>query len=239
MKNPIALTSSLVAAFLFSGCAQQLPLTSHAHMGHSLTAWHDTPGKQALLSVAEKELAVALGEANAALQTSERADIEDRFTNVVNALNPDRQPRGPGLQYGAIRALEGTLEHLEYAAQAPDASDNLLTSMVALIARGEVVLAQLRKAEEIAVAGLEDRGANASAASLHRELHVASYGDSNATDQNDGLRGLHREMQIMLDRETDPHYEPLPRRYVLGLVRLPNGKWGYNLAKPAGYGGGY
>lgn len=239
MTQPITLVFLLAGAFFFSGCAQQLPLTSHAHMGHSLTAWHDTPDNQALLEVAEKELAVAIMQADAAMKTPLRAEIKEHFSHILNALNPDQQPRGPGLQYGAIRALQGTLEHLEYAAASPDASSNLLGSMVDLISTGETVLTHLRKAQEIVLASLDDRSVDVSTATVavQNELKKAAFGDDNISDQTDGMRGLHDAMQAMLDRESDPHYEPLPRRYVLGLVRLPNGKWGYRLAKSASYGG--
>jgi hypothetical protein len=31
----------------------------------------------------------------------------------------------------------------------------------------------------------------------------------------------------MLARETNPKYQPLEKKYLLGLVRMPNGKWMY------------
>jgi hypothetical protein len=40
-----------------------------------------------------------------------------------------------------------------------------------------------------------------------------------------GLDQLHAQLQAMLQRESDPKYAPLPRKYLLGIVRLPDGKW--------------
>src|SRR5687768_12537894 len=41
----VAFGSSLV------GCAHQQPLISHAHVGHGLTHWQDTPGNKGLFTV--------------------------------------------------------------------------------------------------------------------------------------------------------------------------------------------
>ena len=57
-----------------------------------------------------------------------------------------------------------------------------------------------------------------------------------------GMRAA--SLEAMLQRETDPSYEPVSKRYVLGLVRLPDGVWAYRLprrqpARSAGYGYSY
>lgn len=234
MNHSLSVSLLLAATLLGTGCASQLPLTSHAHMGHSLTAWHDTPNNEALLTVAEEELALAINIADAMQADSSPAAMA--FRNILHTLNPDRVANGPGLNYGAIRALEGTLEHLEYAAASTDASDNLLTSMDSLVEQGESIVSHLQNAEEWALLGTRDTQADPSAISraLLSELKLAAVGS--AEDEFAGIRGLHHDMQAMLKREDDPRYEPLPRRYVLGLVRLPNGEWGYRLDKPRGYG---
>lgn len=235
MNRSLSICLFLVSLLLCTGCASQLPLTSHAHMGHSLTAWHDTPNNEALLTVAEKELAIAISNAD---QMRQQADPgADRFRDVLHTLNPDRVAGGPGMNYGAIRALQGTLEHLEFAAASADASDNLLNSMLSIVEQGEQVVARLKRAEEIALLGAADSPSDRGDLSrrLFAELKLAAVGGQEPGTVPTGIRGLHDAMQLMLDRETDPHYEPLPRRYVLGLVRLPNGEWGYRLDKPRGY----
>lgn len=224
------------AGLLFGGCAQQMPLMSHAHMGHSLTAWHDTPDNEALLIVAEKELEIALTESILSARVNGSIDKRGHFRNVINALNPDVQVTGAGLGYGAIRATQGTVDHLEYAAQAEDASDNLVTSVAKLSRQGDTISSHLKLALRLAVSATDapDEQLAALGAQLNEHLRLAVAGDANRKDLTKGeigIQGLHDEIQAMLDRETDPRYEPLPRRYVLGLVRLPNGRWGYRLPK--------
>lgn len=225
---------------LFTGCAQQMPLMSHAHMGHSLTAWHDTPNNEALLIVAEKELAVALAESASIAKATRAANKRHHFRNVVNALNPDFQVTGPGLGYGAIRATQGTVEHLEYAAQSEDASDNIVTTVAELAQQIYAISSHLNQALELAISAENkpDEQLAELGVALNEQLGLAVAGEASGSDSRTdiasgeiGIRGLHDAMQTMLDRETDPRYEPLARRYVLGLVRLPNGQWGYRLPK--------
>lgn len=241
MKTPIIFFAILLSA----GCAQQMPLVSHAHMGHALTAWHDTPDNDALLIVAEKELSIAMAEVTSLMRTSSVSDKRRLFRNAVNALNPDIESAGPGLGYGAIRAMNGTVDHLEYAAQSPDSSDNLLTSVSQLAEQGEAVSLHLTQALDLAVAGTResDEKLELLGVALYEQLRLATAGlvaggnqgsaddPSTVAVEEIGIRGLHVAMQAMLDRETEPRYEPLARHYVLGLVRLPNGSWGYRLPK--------
>ena len=42
-----------------------------------------------------------------------------------------------------------------------------------------------------------------------------------------GLVQLRQGLVTMLSNETPP-YHPLGRKYLLGLIRLPNGQWTYN-----------
>ena len=220
----LALVVSLV---IVSGCVQTTPLVSHAHIGHAMTSWHDTPNQEGLFAVADKELAQALESASLAAQAGAgqtRRYLED----TQNALNPDRQPIGPGLGYGAIRALTGAIEHLEYAAGSEDASQNFVSSVVDLVDQGDVVIGRLLEAEGLIAAGASD---TATAESVLDLLTAAQY----------GMRPLAASLDAMLQRESNPSYEPVSKRYVLGLVRLPDGVWAYRLprrqpARSVGYG---
>jgi len=87
------------------GCASQQPLISHAHVGHGLTTWQDTPGNKGLFTVAREEIDIARHEADAALGAASAAEKATHINNAVHALNPDVQSKGTGLGYGAIRAL--------------------------------------------------------------------------------------------------------------------------------------
>lgn len=227
---------------LASGCVQTYPLISHAHLGHSLTSWHDTPDNAGLLVTARKEVAVAMREADLAwLAQSDPNKVSYHLNNVVNALNPDLQPIGTGEGYGAVRALTGAVEHLEYAASSDDASLNMVASVAVLGEQGGAIIARLKAAVEMTQSSqnLDAQALGNLAFKLRHQLKFATEGrdlDSSGGIESEtteiGLNHFDGQLQAMLDRETDPPYEPLERKYVLGLVRLPNGTWDFRIGRP-------
>ena len=226
----------VVAAFAAAllGCTHTQPLISHAHLGHGLTQWQDTPGNKGLFTVARAEIDVAQHETDATLAAASAAEKASHLRNAEHALNPDAQPTGAGLGYGAIRALEGAIEHLEYAATSEDASQNIVSSVAPLTELGDAVVTRLRDAAAGATsADTNDPTAlDRAAVEVRARLGAVTHGvDANhdgridATAAEAGLDQVHAQLQAMLDRETNPKYAPLPRRYLLGIVKLPSGKW--------------
>ena len=243
--------TGMLAAVLIStaACVQTTPLVSHAHIGHALTTWHDTPDQQGLFVVARKELDVAIHASDRALQSHrDSRAVRRHLEDSMHALNPDRQLAGPGLDYGAIRALTGALEHLEYAANSDDASSNFVTSVVTLVDQGDQVIGRMQQAERLIEAASKSTTYNRDNVLEIRNLLVAAkYGVSqggtpgrNSEVYDDGLESIAATLDDMLRRESDPSYQPVARKYVLGLVRLPNGLWAYRLPRrkrePTGYG---
>ena len=223
-----------VAFGLLCGCAHQQPLISHAHVGHGLTHWQDTPGNKGLFTVAREEIDFARHEADAALSAAAADQKASHLRNASHALNPDAQPTGAGPGYGALRALESAIEHLEYAATSEDASANIVSSVAPLSELGDAVVTRLREAASGATsADANDAVAlDRAAVELRAKLAAVTQGvDANrdgridATASEAGLDQVHAQLQAMLERETDPKYAPLPRKYLLGIVRLPDGKW--------------
>jgi hypothetical protein len=233
----IALSTVLACSALATGCAHHQPLISHAHVGHCLTQWHDTPDNRGLFDVAKAELATARTQADAALEAGLSVSAKsEHLDNVVHALNPDLQPLGPGLDYGAIRALDGAIEHLEYAATSDDASANIVSSVAQLSQTGVAIVERLRQAAEQARGG--DRKDALSLDRIALDVRTAlsaalagvdadHNGHIDATAAEAGLEQFHAALDTTLEREANPKYEPLERRYLLGVVRLPNGKWGF------------
>lgn len=227
---------------LVSSCVNTLPLISHAHLGHSLTSWHDTPDNDGLLVTAKNEVAVAMREADLAwLAQNDLEKISYHLKNCINALNPDLQPIGTGAGYGAIRALEGTVEHLEYAASSDDASLNMVSSVAVLAEQGTAIAQRLKAAIELAQSGqnADPQALGNIAFKLRHQLKFATEGrdldDSGGIDGDSmeiGLNQFDNQLDAMLEREADPPYEPLERKYVLGLVRLPSGKWDFRIGRP-------
>jgi len=234
----LAACTPLLVLWVLGGCSTQLPLVSHAHVGHALTTWHDTPNQQGLMTVAADDLAVAKREAGVACEENDTYTGGRSMQNVVHALVPESQPIGAGSGYGAIRALTASIEHLEYAATSPDASLNLVAAVAQLSIHGETVHERLKVAVKLAQESLAAAPGEwpAYCAQLERELQVAIHGGNTGQDGGGfpsiGFDVLHESLMAALGRENNPEYTPVPRRYVLGLVRLPSGHWEYQMARP-------
>ncbi|MGI9333772.1 MAG: hypothetical protein ACR2RL_11540 [Gammaproteobacteria bacterium] len=209
---------------------------SHAHVGHALTAWRDTPGEQGLFVVAEREAAIALEQASAAVRVaSNPARSRQHLANFVHALDPTLRDTGAGLEYGAIRALEGAADHLVFAGEMSDASTNIIAGSAQFAEGAGEIAKRLRVAVE--AAQLADAvGANKlrdlaveveqlAIASVHGEdLDQDGIVGSSAAEY--GLAQLRDLLQATIDNENPP-YHPLGRFYLFGLVKLPNGQWAY------------
>ncbi len=75
-----------------TACTHQMPLVSHAHIGHSLDYWHDTPENMGLYEVAGQELQTAIHSANQALAAGlSRAQQQALLADALHALDPDRR----------------------------------------------------------------------------------------------------------------------------------------------------
>jgi len=99
---------------------------AHAHMGHVLTAWEDTPGGQGFLPTAQAEAAVAAQHAGfAASRPDDLEWMQMHVVHVVNAIDPSVEPEGPGAGYGVRQAAEGVAQHARLAADSAGASDNV------------------------------------------------------------------------------------------------------------------
>jgi len=227
-----------------SGCVNTQPLVSHAHIGHAMTTWHDTPKQQALLAVAEKRLREAYDAAEQGCHSSDPDLAGERLWASLHALSPEMLAQSDASTYGAIRAFSGAVEHIEYAASSQDASLNLVTSVAVLSEQAAgltrylaTTAVTLRKQLDSGRVRCRDLLAALNTALQHDAGQWAQAGPLNtgkprAESPPFGLLQFRTLVMAMLARETNPPYEPVSRRYVLGLVRLPTGLWDFRLGPP-------
>ena len=226
---------ALIVAVVFNlyGCARTLPLVSHAHVGHALTSWHDTPNQVGLYVSARNEANEALKIATDHLNLEDAKQQKNAIKRIAYLLNPDVVALNDaefGKRYGVLRALEGVLDHIEYAATSEDTSLNLLSSINNLTKDGELVLNNFKQIFKFSQQTISNADANSRLSQLHKDLKLAVNGKvENGVASTYGMQNFTDDFNAMLKREQDPRYEPLPRKFVLGLVRLPNGHWGYQL----------
>jgi hypothetical protein len=237
-KHPAArvacVTSTLlIAVGLAGGCAHIItPRISHAHLGHALTAWHDTPGQQGLLVVARKRADTALGEAQSATRASGDA-ARKHLANAAAALAPEAEGERA---YGLVRALEGAVEHIEYAAVAKDASRNVVTAGANIGAVADGVIDGYRRALTVARSAdkLPADQLRQAALDLQRglaQLNNGSDADGDGritlTPREAGLAQIEQRLAQAVADERDPPFRPLPHSLLFGLVRTADGQWSF------------
>ena len=136
--------------------ARQASNPAHAHVGHVADAWRPAPDGMGLLPTAMAEAEIAKTHADlAASSAGDLAAIQTHLGHVMHAISPAAMETGPGRGFGLLEASQGVVRHIELAAAAEGASDNvkLHGEHVAASARGaaeraEAVLALARTALE-------------------------------------------------------------------------------------------
>jgi hypothetical protein len=208
---------------------QATPNAAHAHIGHVMTSWKDTPDMKGFLPI-------ALADAQVALEQVERADLEGRINDfilyggyVLNALDPSPETSAalktayarlpttylkievPGSGYGIKRAVAGALQHVQLAAKSEGASENVKTHAAHVTASLENVAKWTDEA--IATTGklLQAKGVGDGQA-LIDELTYLTEQIANGLDANSdgqigwqtgegGLRQAQTHMRLMMKGE--------------------------------------
>jgi hypothetical protein len=122
-----------LSALLLGGCystgnMQPDANTSHAHMGHVMNSWGDTPNKAGLLPTAMEEAKIAHQHAGFAAQKPTDLEwMKMHVQHVMHAMEPESVAQGPGLGYGLVKAANGVAKHANLAAASEDASANVKT----------------------------------------------------------------------------------------------------------------
>ncbi len=163
---------------------------AHAHIGHVMDGWNDTPDGQGLLPAAIAEARIAAQHASFAAKDPSNLDaMKLHAAHVLHAVDPEQIAGGPGLGYGVKKAAAGAAGHIEFAAKSDGASGAVMTHSehVATSARNTVARAD----EIVALAKKIEMASSASAASgLVAELNTLAEQLISGTDANgDGRTG--------------------------------------------------
>lgn len=208
-----------LAVVVLSGCYTVVrPTISHVHVGHTTAGWVDTPDRQGLLSVVEQEAAIAAENARKAHQSGrDPAQAKRQVGFVLHALDPSLALEGPGTGYGLIRAVEGATDHLRFAADSTDASKNLKDSVLGL----ESTASRIRQGARVGVAICQEIGG----ATKQEDVMSLTEELKNQTETLvRDTRAWRGQIDEVIARENPP-FTRIERRYLFGLIRLPNGLW--------------
>ncbi|MDX2441722.1 MAG: hypothetical protein QNK40_14375 [Desulfobacterales bacterium] len=239
-------TVLLSACILLVGCSstgkwtfqEELPSMAHVHIGHAITGWKDAPGDDGLFNTAEKEVVIAIEQAQLAVeQPKDLAQIKKHIRGVIHAIDPEIVKKGPGLDYGVKKGLEKTAGHIIFAAKSDDASENVQDFAPSFESRIKPVIERC----DLVVALCQVILATQTSEDAHvlaEETHKLTQGISEGMDVNNdgfinldsgeiGLKQLRDDIEALIARE-DPPYATVPKRYLFGVIRLPDGKWAFS-----------
>ncbi len=126
MRKIMLTAAGFALALAIAGGPAAAQSDAHAHIGHVMTGWSDTPGGAGLLPTARSEAAVAVQHAGyAAGDTGDLGSMQAHTGHVLHAIDPGVEPQGPGAGYGLQKAAQGVVAHIGFAAKSADASDNV------------------------------------------------------------------------------------------------------------------
>ena len=170
------------------------PPLVHAHIGHVMIAWRDTPGTVGLLTIALSDTRIAAAHSLLLSKSSGLDDMKAHAGHVLHALDPTVETAGPASGYGAKRAAAGAMQHVGFTAAVDNASATVkshastvsasLTDAIAAIDRGIAAAQRIRTA-----------GAAADAAAPARDLQTA------VDEIGRSLQQSEQEMRLMMKAE--------------------------------------
>ena len=185
------------------------------HIGHVVNAFAQAPNGQSLLGTAMAEARVAVQHAGLAGRDPANLDaMKLHAGHVIHAIDPSIVTMGPGQGYGVKAAASGIATHIDLAAKAPGASQNVVThaSHIATSAKNSV-----QRADQIVAVAkqIQEATTAAAAASLVSQLvsltnQLVAGNDANADgkvtwqDGEGGLQQCDEHVKLMLAAEPMP-----------------------------------
>lgn len=183
------------------------------HIGHVVNSFNDTPNMMGLLPLANAEANVAAQHAMLAARAPTNLDqMKLHAGHVIHAIDPTIVTSGPGRGYGLKKAATGVATHIELAAKAPGASQNVImhSNHIATSSRNTVQRADsmLALAKKVQAATSVDEAAKlvSEMASLAPQLMAGAdmNHDGRITWEEGGLQTAQDHVQLMLQAEPKP-----------------------------------
>ena len=138
-----------VSCLLLTGTANSVMASniSQSHMKHVYEAWRTTPNKEGFISTAFKEAQIAKAYSTIMVTASSHEEILSHARRVRHALSGDGN--GPGLGFGFIPAAQGTIQHISFAAQSIDTTQNIAQQANYIVEYTKNAISHAQQAEKL------------------------------------------------------------------------------------------
>jgi hypothetical protein len=168
------------------------PPLVHAHIGHVMIAWRDTPGTVGLLTIAQSDTRIASAHALLLSKAATADEMKLHAGHILHALDPSLEKAGPASGYGVKKAAAGALQHVGFTA----AVDTASTAVKDHASKVTATLTGAMAAIDSAIASAQKiRGSGAAGDGSAADLQSAIDGISRAFDQAE------QEMRLMMKAE--------------------------------------
>lgn len=179
------------------------------HIGHVVNSFSDTPNGMGLLPTAFAEARTAAQHAGLAGKAATLDGMKLHAGHVINALDPTIVSAGPGLGYGMKKAALAAATHIELAAKAAGASQNVMMHSVHIATALRNAAATADKAVAVAQQ-VQAATTTAEATALLSQLvslcdqiinGVDAQGSGRVSWQTGGLQQAQEHVNLMLTGE--------------------------------------
>ena len=120
------------------------------HFNHVAAGFTGAPGGRGLVVTTAIEVNTAMMYANFAAGNPTSLDaMKTNVRNVLHALAPEQEAKGPGLGFGVKRAAEAVVTHIELAVKSPGASETLRKLGPAVAQAGRAVAARAQEMTDL------------------------------------------------------------------------------------------
>jgi hypothetical protein len=170
------------------------PPLVHAHIGHVMTAWRDTPGQVGLLTIAQSDQRIAAAHVLLLSKSTTLDDMKLHAGHVLHALEPTLETAGPASGYGAKKAAAGAMQHVGFTAAVDNASATVKSHASTVNAKLTDTIAAIDRAIAMAQK-IRASGAASDAAPSARELQAV------VEEIGAGLQQAEQEMRAMMKVE--------------------------------------
>jgi len=209
-------------------------------LGHALTGVHVTPGQVGYLSVAESKAVTAVESAQSAMTAASLTQLKQAVAKAAKASASEEE-------FGLRLAIVQASSHINFAADADDASDNVRAgakqfaqsiggvvercNLIELLAKDIASAKHINEAKTLAVEIQNLTQQNLNGVDLDGNGVIAGPTEY-------GFKQLRQQISDMVARENPP-YRTVEQTYLFNLVRLPNGKWVFDKFRRGGNIDGY
>jgi hypothetical protein len=226
---------TLLFLSLTTGCAVdsgllsvEQPSIAHAHFGHALTAWFDTPDEVGLFVAAERAANQAAKQTVVLHETVSggilNKNIDKKAAEIAELLSSEDETI-----YTLEKSLKDASKHMQFASQSPDASQNMIGGAIEFEANTDAILQRVETFKYL-VSAVDSSQDIETVEQITQQMRVLAVQILEGVDEDNdgyignspieyGLKQLRRDMAEVAAREDSNFPDPFARVQMVAIVR--------------------